>query len=261
MNQDTYNALPGLNHSGIKWLEKSPAHYKAWKDGLITEVSPALELGIAIHSAILEPAKFSELYLSLPDTSHLDTPAQKAALTKAAKKEHQGTDKILLSYQNFNTVLKIREAVMAHPYARYLIEQSEAEQVYTWKDKDAGAACKCRADLVMREQGVLSDLKTTQDASPEAFSQSIAKYRLHRQAAFYLDGCEAQRFNFITVEKQPPYGVVIYTVPAYILEAGRQLYKPLVYLYQSCVESGEWPGYSHDVTTVSLPAWAFPMDN
>ena len=55
MNQSTYNALPGLNNSGMKWLEKSPAHFKAWKAGQFGESTPAMELGIAIHCAVLEP--------------------------------------------------------------------------------------------------------------------------------------------------------------------------------------------------------------
>ena len=87
MNRDTYDALPGLNHSGMKWLEKSPAHYQAWKLGKLSESSPALDLGIAIHCAILEPESFKQTYVCLPDTSDLDTPAKKAALTKSAKKD------------------------------------------------------------------------------------------------------------------------------------------------------------------------------
>ena len=51
----------------------------------------------------------------------------------------------------------------------------------------------------MPRRGVLSDLKSVQDASPEGFAQGIANYRWHRQAAFYLDGCEMERFNFIAV--------------------------------------------------------------
>jgi exodeoxyribonuclease VIII len=261
MNQQTYNALPGLNNSGMKWLEKSPAHFKAWKEGRLGESSPAMELGIAIHCAVLEPDKFRDVYVALPDTSHLPTSGKKAAMTKAAKKELEGTDKVPLSFFDYNMVLNIFESVMAHPFARYLIEESEREQTVTWVDKDSGAQCKCRADLIMRDRGVLSDLKSVQDASQAGFAKGIADYRWHRQAAFYADGCEAERFNFIAVEKVPPYGVMVFSVPNHVLEAGRQLYKPLTQLYQTCVQKDEWPAYSQDVATVNLPAWAFPMDN
>jgi hypothetical protein len=128
MNQQTYNALPGINNSGMKWLEKSPAHFKAWKEGRLGESSPAMELGIAIHSAVLEPEKFRDTYVALPDTSHLASPGQKAAMTKAAKKELAGSGKIALSFSDYNLVLNIFESVMAHPYACYLVEESEREQ-------------------------------------------------------------------------------------------------------------------------------------
>jgi hypothetical protein len=45
----------------MKWLEKSPAHFKAWKEGRLGESTPAME-GIAIHSAVLEPDKFRDTY-------------------------------------------------------------------------------------------------------------------------------------------------------------------------------------------------------
>jgi len=258
MNQSTYDLLPGLNHSGMKWLEKSPAHYQVWKSGLLGESSPAMSLGIAIHCAVLEPERFKTDYVSLPDTSHLPTASKKAAfLTKSAKKEFEGTDIVPLSFADYQLVLRIFESVMAHPYARYLIEESEAEQVLTWTDADSGAQCKCRADLLMHDRGVLSDLKSVQDASSAGFARGIAQYFWHRQAAFYADGCGAHRFNFIAVEKTPPYGVMVFTIPEHVLDAGRQLYKPLAALYQDCVQSGEWPAYSQDVTTVNLPSWAF----
>ena len=258
MNQETYNQLPGLNNSGMKWLEKSPAHYKAWRDGLFEQSSPALTLGIAIHCAILEPARFASEYLALPDTSHLATPGKKAAATKAAKKEYADSGKSLLSHQDYNTVTRIWEAVMAHPYARYLVEESEPEVVHQWTDEDSGALCKGRTDLIMPKQGIISDIKSAEDASPEGFSMSIARYQLHRQAAFYRDGCKAQQFNFIVVEKVPPYGVMVYNVPDYVIDIGRKLYKPLSHLYQRCLDSNEWPSYSQDVTSVNLPAWAIP---
>jgi hypothetical protein len=112
MNQQTYNALPGINNSGMKWLEKSPAHFKAWKEGRLGESSPAMELGIAIHCAVLEPDKFRDTYVALPDTSHLASPGQKAAMTKAAKKELAGSGKIALSFSDYNLVLNIFESVL-----------------------------------------------------------------------------------------------------------------------------------------------------
>lgn len=69
--------------------------------------------------------------------------------------------RIVMSKPEWEMIARMRHAVMAHPAASHLL---------------------------LRGKNVVIDLKTTDDASPEGFSKSIANWRYDVQAAFYLDG-------------------------------------------------------------------------
>lgn len=251
-----YRNIDALNQSGMDYLRQSPAHYRAWRTGLLdAESTPAQIFGAAFHCAILEPDDFHRRYARFDgDRRTKDGKAEYAALQAAGLTTLSGDD--------WQAIAAMREAVMAHPVASHLIENSIHEFAYAWKDPDTGAACKGIADIVMPTAGglVLADLKTTTDASEEAFRLAIARYHYHRQAAFYLDGFGARAVNVIAVEKAPPYGVMVYRIPPHVLAVGRAAYKPLAALYQGCVESGKWPCYDTGITDLQLPAWAIPDD-
>ena len=85
---------------------------------MIAESSAVMELGIAIHCAVLEPARFETEYVALPDTSHLATPAKKAALTKAAKKDITDSHRIALSFADYQMVTQMAEAFVADADSR-----------------------------------------------------------------------------------------------------------------------------------------------
>jgi exodeoxyribonuclease VIII len=107
----------------------------------------------------------------------------------------------------------------------------------------------------------VADLKTTEDASPAAFARSVATYRYHVQAAFYLDGlraCDAQidAFAFVAVEKTPPYLVAVYSADEICLARGREEYRADLLTFAECLRTDCWPGYPPFVQPLSLPAWA-----
>ena len=93
-----------------------------------------------------------------------------------------------------------------------------------------GILCRCRPDF-WREDDIIVDVKTTEDASPEEFSRSLAKWRYHVQAPFYMDGIELatgrrpKGFVFLVVEKKPPYAVAAYTLDPESIELGRSEYR------------------------------------
>jgi hypothetical protein len=101
------------------------------------------------------------------------------------------------------------------------------------------------------------DLKTTTDASPAAFARSVATFRYHVQASHYLSGLHgAERFVFIAVEKTAPYAVAVYELDAAAMAAGDELRQRDMRMIADCRATGEWPGYSDDCQTLSLPKWA-----
>ena len=170
--------------------------------------------------------------------------------------------RIVLSPEVWDQLHAMRDAVHNHPAAHALLTSvpGEAEKSVYWIDPITGVLCRCRPDW-WREDWIIPDLKTTDDASPEGFAKSIANWRYDVQAAFYMDGIEQatgkrpKSFVFIAVEKKPPYGVGVYVLDSDSLELGRAQYQHDLRIYAECVRTGEWPGYGDKIQTISLPAW------
>jgi exodeoxyribonuclease VIII len=134
------------------------------------------------------------------------------------------------------------------------------EHCYFWRDAETGLECKARPDY-LRADNIYIDLKTTDDASHEEFSRSVAKWAYFRQAAFYTDGLKAATGRdlagcvLIAVEKEPPYGVAVYVLDDTAIEFGRLKYKQALYTIAECRKRNEWPGYPTETQTIVLPGW------
>jgi len=64
-----------------------------------------------------------------------------------------------------------------------------------------------------------------------------------------------QDFVFVCVEKAPPYAVAIYALDQAAIDLGRMEYQRDLLLVRQCEESGIWPAFGDEVTTIGLPAW------
>lgn len=246
-----YHAHPSLSKSGLDRLAISPAHYQAWLTDPRIETA-AMRFGTAAHCAILEPARFEQEYAPLPEGLDRRTKDGKALYA-----ELEATGKTLLSMDDWNTLNRMRDSVLAHPAARELLSEGQAETSHF--SELYGVSVKCRPDWL--SGGLVVDLKTTQDASLSGFSKSIANYRYAVQHAFYSDilaslGHEIIAFLFIAVEKTAPFAVGVYELDDMSIEIGREQYQSDLDTYRRCVESGEWPAYSNGVEKISLPRWA-----
>lgn len=253
---DEYRAWPYAAQSTLKILrDQSPAHaYEAMTNP--APPTPALRLGTAVHTAVLQPELFGDLYAFAPSVDR----RTKAGREVWEQFEDDIGDRTILKAEEWATCLHIRDSVAAHPTARKLLV-GDAEQSAVWKDPDTGVMCKGRFDKIS-DVGALTDLKTTTDASPEAFTRAIAKYFYYGQAAHYLSGAQvlgldAKFFTIIAVEKEPPYCVAVYHIKDDAVRAGEDELKPLIDLYARCQETGVWPGYPNEALEIDLPPWAY----
>lgn len=251
-----YHASPAISKSGLDLIRKTPALYH-WRQANPTEQTPAMRLGSLTHTAVLEPHYFDQETIARPEGIDRRTSAGKAAW---AAFEIEADGKEIVTVEEMSKLALIQQAVHNHPAAaKALAGRPTIEQSIFW-DAD-GIACRCRPDAVT-EKGVIVDLKTTSDASPEGFAKSIAQYRYHVQAAFYSDGYRAafgeapRGFVFIAVETEPPYLVAVYVASEAMTQRGRVDYQTDLDTFRRCQESGIWPGYSDAPLTIDLPKWA-----
>lgn len=254
MPENEYHARPELSKHGLDLIARSPLHFQA---NAQPERTPAMVIGSATHHAVLEPDLFAKRYAVAPEGIDRRTNAGKA-LWQEFVEQSEGLE--ILTAADAANIGAMREAVMLHPAARALI--AAAGTVETVALYEIGCvAMRSRFDKITDDGRILIDLKTAQDASPQAFARDVARYRYHVQAALYSDAAEIvsgqlPEFAFLVVEKTAPHAVAVYTLDAAALDRGRELYRRDIETWRRCNEAGRWPSYSEGVATLSLPRWA-----
>lgn len=255
MPADDYHRVEALSQSGARKLLRSPAHYVLERTGPAAP-TPAMQFGTSVHTAVLEPGKVGEQIAILPDVDRR-TKEGKAAF---AEFEEKNRGKIFLSSDDAVRLGACVDAVRSHPAAVRLLKDAEVELSLFWRDGKYDVPCKGRLDI--RSLGGITDLKTTSDASPEAFARSAASFFYHCQAAHYFSGCEhvigetPAFFAIIAVETEPPHAVAVYTMPSNAIMAGMRLMDKALARYAECIKSGKWQGYPDTIETLPFPRWA-----
>lgn len=253
MPNEVYHAHPeGVSSSGLKLVERSPAHYRYQA---ARAPSRAMEIGTAIHTALLEPERFTTDYVLLKDVKD-----RRASEYKAATKVH-GTERVLVSTEA-DQVAGMQESVLSNPsMAKRLNAEGWRELSLFVRDPETGVLIRVRYDLLCRNNYVAVDLKSCQDARPEEFSKSIFNYAYDLQAALYRDAFEwatgeTPAFEFAVVEKDMPHGHKLYEPDHTMIQEGRRRYREALNLFAQCEQSGNWPGLPCDgPEIISLPSW------
>lgn len=271
MTAEEYHARPEVSNSMLNHLRKSPAHLRHYLDNPPSP-TPAMIVGTATHSAVLEPDLFSAEWGRLPE---LDFRTKAGKEAKAELAEKYSPDRILKA-DTYDNVIAIRDAVLAHPLASELLEGASTEVSRFWTHP-SGVECKARVDAVPTGDysRYLVDLKTTQDAG-KAFNRSVHSFGYYRGASHYLSSFETSefmemdsefsdmriteerdRFIFIAVESSPPHGVAVYELDYDAIELGQEEIDILLTQYAQCEAEDSWPSYPTELLELSLPGYAY----
>jgi len=260
MTNQEYQKRAALSVSAIKELAKSPMHLRHKLDHP-QKPTPAMQIGTAFHAAALEPESFSNVAVVAPDCDR----RTKDGKAVWAEFEQEAQGKILLKKPEYEQIGEMVLALMTHKEASKLIQMQGLTEVSCFWTDHRGFKCKCRPDRVT-ESGIVLDLKTTDDASPEGFARACGQYRYHWQAAWYLTGLTVASdykhddFRLIAVEKKPPYGVGVYRVPRIYTDIAHEQMEPFLDTYQRCILDNFWPGYSETTESLQMPVWALKTD-
>ena len=240
-----------LSKSRLDLIHKAPCLYKAkYIDGTLksSEDSPALIMGKALHCRILEPQEFGKRYTIAPQ------------IDKRTKEGKELWNQFLIQTEGLTVLTReqdyqieaMTKSIFDHPAAALLLgKDGKSEIMVEWQDSSL-VPCRGIVDR-LTDDGLIIDIKTTDDASPKGFARSCHKYRYHVQAAFYWDGVpNSQGFFFIAVEKSEPYLVGVYYLTNEDLQRGRDEYKNDIATFIECVKRDEWPGYGDIVQPLNL---------
>lgn len=251
MPNEVYHATEAISKSGLDLVDKSPAHYKHQPP---REPTPAMRMGSAIHTAVLEPDRFDAEYV----VAEVKTRREKAYKELVA----QHGDELVLVPSEAEAVRAIQKAALSRPEVKRLAHAPGWNELSAFAtDPVTGVRVRCRYDL-LAEAGFAVDLKKARDVFPHGFARSCASYRYHVQVALYSDvyywitGERLSEFWLLAIEDQPPYTAVPYRLDDMAIEAGRLAYRKNLNTYAHCLESGDWPLYEPESDLLALPMWA-----
>ena len=274
-NDSDYHNGPGVSKSELDKIDISPAHYKHYKENP-PEQTKAMALGSAVHTAILEPDKFSTIYTVKPwlmvcqacETDWLDPVGDSTACpkceseqierktlsmaTKAGKAWRATSCGQILDRAEYDKILAMQDAILNGPFSK-LLTGGRAEVAMYAKCKHTDLLKRGKADYVNTEAGVIVDVKTTKDAGVDGFGRSIEKFRYNVQAAYYLDlasqitGREFSDFVFLCVESTEPYVTACYRLHDDAVSCGRQDYRENLATLKRCIDADRWPGYPEEI--------------
>jgi hypothetical protein len=249
LTNDEYHAAPGISKSGLDLIARSPAHYRF---GERKEATRAMEIGTAIHCAILEPKRFAADYMLLREVTDRRASAYKQAVSV------WGAERVLTGTEA-DRVAGMQESVAGNPsLSPYMQAPGRCELSVFAIDPETGVLVKCRFDK-LTDAGAAVDLKKTQDLRD--FGKSVANYGYHVQAAFYSDvwkwatGEDLQQFVFAAVEELMPHASAPVWLDDEALDIGRIIYRKALNTYAECLAADEWPGIAAQPQIIQLPSW------
>lgn len=251
---DVYHSWPYASGSGLKLMAKSAAkldhHRKHPEEDDITD---AMAMGSATHTAVLEPDEFDRMYAVAPEGDKRTKVVKEA--WKVAEAEAAESGRALLRVKEYDLCRTLRDRIWNDELAGPMLSGRGRNEVsVVWQDEATGLMCKARIDRLCDWMGFTChiDLKTTQDASPWGYPYECRKYKYHWSAAFYLKGCEVihsatRRFLHIAIEKEPPYDLGVYEFidgdHQLSLDSGWLACQTHLATWKQCVDSGVWPSH------------------
>lgn len=273
MPSEVYHGHEIANHfvsrSGLLEIAKAPAifygRHRDPKRPPQPEPTEAMVLGTMTHCAVLEPDAFVDRYAVAPkcDRRTKEGKAIWAAFLETLKPGMEAADPEMVQKS-----LAMAMAVRENPAVSGLLDEGDAEvSAFVQQEKWSGVAVRVRPDFVSPAGGnkvILTDLKTTIDASPKGFGRTVANMAYDVQAALYSDifeqasGKRVVAFVFVAVEKAWPFACVPYVLKPDAIDRGRRKYRRLLETYAECMRTQTWPGYTsgREIEILELPAWA-----
>jgi exodeoxyribonuclease VIII len=268
MSYRDYDARPGLRAGYLAALDAGTPGKAEWERAHQTD-TPAMKLGRAIHCMILEPEKFAAEYTISAGPVNPRTGNPYGSETKAYLEWEAQQTKPIISRDEHARMLGMAEAIAAHPAARQIRNTPRQCELSVFWEQD-GIPCKARCDCVQAESNILWDLKSTSGAGYRDFERSVANYRYHLQAAWFINGLSragvidgpAVKFLWLAVESSAPYALAVYQCAGDLLNDGHLACEAAFETYKRCLTEKVFKtAYADEIILMQTPRWMLPDDN
>lgn len=278
-SMERYLANPSDSSSLLKEALKSPRHYYIARN---MELKPKnahhFDFGTFVHSAVLEPSKFSKVRV-LPQVSKttasgcrrliryywellgiqgdVDLADQKIgalrvlidSLHKAAKEA--GYTFIKDEDANIIDIIRIAYKTYGGGILPKLMRYVKPETSMYGTDPDTGMRVKIRPDGMLLEENfginAILSIKTTNAASVPAFYNECAKYRYELSEGMYLKvaseitGRPFTATLMVMIQNTAPFQIALIFWDAEDLQIGKYKYVQALDTVKRCRATGSWP--------------------
>jgi len=260
--QEQYFALERLNSSSFSQLLRSIDAYIYSKKRKY-EDSDAIRVGSSSHS-LLEGTFENKYVIDNFDGRKKEDKERKAALIATGKsfvdaKEYE----MMKTWENNAKLMPLLDKTVWD----FVSEQTAVKEAVILFDKD-GIEMKAMVDSLLPESNIFLDYKTTRSCNVRELETTVWKYFYFVQAAFYQSAiAEVYGRNFtpyyIFFEKEPPYGIRIFTFDPEYLAYGLDIIKQGKFLYKQYLQNKEeynnktlYGGYEVAPIIGKKPRWA-----
>lgn len=281
---DDYHAdKKWISSSGFVHAKKSLAEYRLYLDGyydndnalhfsfgnaaelyLIDELDFYNRVAIAEESMWIEEALAYNPNLKSPRASKVFQDYK-----KAFESENEGKYIIPdIGEQSFEAIKVLCARCKADEWISKIIKGAEYQNSMYWIDPETGLKMKTRPDLINRELGIVIDIKTTLDGSPQRFSRTLAELDYPLQACIQIEGAQrsglipsVQRYFWLLLEKNAPFNATLYEFDMGDVAVVMDEYHYQLRKLQNAYKEDHWPGYGqladnkYGILTAKIPAY------
>lgn len=260
-----YDARPGIRAGYLASVDRSTPGGAEYQRTHATETA-AMRWGSALHCMVLEPDRFASEY-TIGGPVNPKTQQPYGSETKAFNEWAVAQTKPILTRDEHRIIVGMADAIAAHPIARTIRDAPRQTELSLFWTLDDGMQCKARVDCL--QDGWIWDVKTCRDAGYRGFQHSIAEYRYHMQAAWYLDGVTRAgllnqsgprcRVLWLAVENAPPYQLAVYQRSLDLLQIGHDANERALDVIRAREKARHWPtAYAQEVVMMNPPPWMAP---
>ncbi|AUR90503.1 putative exodeoxyribonuclease 8 [Vibrio phage 1.144.O._10N.286.45.B3] len=253
MPEDYYHTTKGfISKSSLSMLKQSVFKFFNQPKRNPTK---AMQIGTALHCAVLEPEKFKQAYIMMPEVK-----SKALKVYKEAVKDNPDSE--IMTGSDCSNLDGMIAAIKGNKAASELLGLDGWCEVSGFhEDADTGVKLRHRFDKLTK-CGIGIDLKKTQSVAPEEIAKTIQKYGYHMQDSLYSDGYEAitgfnlSAFYFIFVEEQYPHEVAVVYLDDVSKQVGRDEYKDSLGDYSFYSQNRDKVHNNSGIQMVSLPEWS-----
>jgi len=253
--------VPALNPSVIVECDKSPFHaWHAWN--FPKPERPALQVGKALHSVLLEPRVFAEKY-------------RKANQRRTAKYVEEGKAAGIeyLLPQDFDNIVEAgRRASLCKGLQRFIKAGKSEVSLFT---DEFGCQVKGRLDWISTDPLAILDVKTAREIDKRNFSRAFYRYHYDIKLGLYqrwlqrLMNADNIPVYLLLVENQGPWDCAMFPrsggeavpIPDAVLERGAKKGLGWIEQIKAGIESDQWHGIGDSPDAeLETPSWEMDED-